>query len=65
MEGIKALLTGKFTESIEKMDFEKLFLDEKSVDEKRELKSRFRSSQMLYFSCWCIEYLWNAGNEIF
>lgn len=47
MEGIKALLTGKFAESIEKFDFEKLYLDGVSADEKKELNSRFRSSQML------------------
>ncbi len=45
MEGIKALLTGQFAESIEKFDFDRLFLHGLSVDERSELKSRFRSSK--------------------
>ncbi len=45
--GIQALLTGKFGETIEKFDFEDLELDGLSDDGRRELKSRFRSAQMM------------------
>lgn len=47
MEAIKALLTGKFAQSVEKLDFDELDLDGMSTDAKKRLGSRFRSSKML------------------
>ncbi len=47
MQGIKALLTGEFAESIERFDLGRLKLDGVSAEEMKEVESLFRSSRMI------------------